>query len=254
MIVQPFSYLQAVEVAVAQLSPVIDSDTKLFLDSTNAASYPGTGNTWFDVSGNSNNANVTEIASYFSVNAFDFPGTDYTKIGTVTHNANLNVFDGNFSVIFVGSIDATGTVGAQTDLAGPFAKFNWNDNPGIGNLFIRNSSDGNFKKTLFYLNGGSVGLSTGLAFASIGDFFVLQVVRSGSNVQYYNSANTSIGSFTSSTNGNNTNNLVIGRGRNISTTNYRWDGKIAGLGIYDKALTADERLQNINYFKSKLGF
>jgi hypothetical protein len=255
MIVQPFSYFQQVVSEIATLQPVIDSSAKLFLDTTNPSSYPGSGNTWTDLSGNGNNADVSLITAYWTGSGggyFDWPGNDYTKIATVTHAASLNLFNADFTVMFVGTIDAT--AGGQSDATGPFAKPNWPDNPSMGWLINRNSADINFRKGAFYLNGTAAGLSTGTFFSTIGDFFVTHIVRSGTNIQYYDTANSSIGSFTFSLNGNNTGNLRIGRARDISTTNYRWDGKQAGIGLYNKALSAEERLQNINYFKSKLGF
>ena len=255
MIIQPFSYLSTLPIVPAALQPVLDADTKLFLDTTNPSSYPGTGNTWTDLSGNSNNADVSLVTSYWTGSGggyFDWPGNDYTKIATVAHNSTLNIFDGDFTVMFVGTIDTA--AGGTSDLVGAFAKPDWNNNPSFGWLILRNSADGNYKKTNFYLNGSGIGLSTGTTYNNLGDWFVLQYVRSGSTLTYYNTSNTSIGSFTSTANGNNTGTMQIGRARNNASFNYRWDGKIAGIGLYDKALSSAERLQNINYFKSKLGF
>jgi len=239
------------------ITPLIDSSAKLFLDTTNPSSYPGTGNNWFDLSGNGNNADVTQITTYWNSGGggfFDFPGTDYTKVATVTHSTSLNLFNSNFTIMFVGTVDATGT--GFNDSVGPFAKDDWNDNPGVGLLINRGTGGPDIGGVSFYLNDTNVGYSgaANKLFTTIGDFFVGHVVRSGSNVQYYRTNNTSFASFTSSLNGNNSNNFVIGRGRNVATGNYKWDGKLAGVGLYNKALSAAERLQNINYFKAKLGF
>jgi hypothetical protein len=233
-------------------SPVLDQSV-LLLDATNPASYPGSGNTWTDLSGQGNNADVSSITTYWNAGGwFDWPGNDYTKVATVADAASLDVLDGDFTFVLVGTVDAS--AGGLADLAGPFSMNDWFDNPGMGWLVIRNSSDGNYKKMNFYLNGGALGVSTGTIFTNLGDWFVIHVVRSGSNVQYYSTANSSIGSFTNSSNANNNNGVIIGRGRNDGSFNYRWDGKISCVGLYDKALSSDERLQNINYFKDQLGF
>jgi hypothetical protein len=232
-------------------SPVL-SQSALLLDATNPASYPGSGNTWSDLSGNGNNADVSSITSYWNSGGwFDWPGNDYTKIALVSAANSLDVLDGDFTWLFVASIDAT--AGGLADLTGLFGMNIFFSNPGAGVLFIRNSADGNFKKMSFYMN-NSNSLSTSVAFNNIGDWFVIHVVRSGSTLTYYNVDNTSIGSFTRTDNANNNNNIEIGRGRNDASFGYRWDGKVSGFGLYDKALTSDERLQNINYFKDKLGF
>jgi hypothetical protein len=238
--------------SVAEPTPVL-TDSVMILDATSAASYPGTGNTWTDLSGNGNNADVSLVTSYWNSGGyFDWPGSDYTKVATVADAASLDVLNGDFTFLLVGTIDTA--AGGFADLVGPYSMNDWNDNPGMGWLFVRNSADGNYRKMNFYLNATGLGLSTSVAFNALGDWFVIHVVRSGSTVTYYNTANTSIGSFTSSVNANNNNGFTIGRGRNDATTNYRWDGKMAGIGLYDKALTSDERLENINYFKDKLGF
>jgi hypothetical protein len=239
----------------AEPTPVL-TDSVMMLDATSATSYPGTGNTWTDLSGNGNNADVSLITPYWNAGGyFDFPGTDYTKVGTVTTAASLDIFDGDFSCIVVGTIDLA--KGGVDDACGPYSNDQYFAAPGTAILIVRNSADGNYRKMQFYLNQtveAGLGLSTGVVFTNIGDWFVIHVVRSGSNVQYYNTANTSIGSFTSSNNANNDRNFIIGRGRNNASTSQRYDGKIACLGFYDKALSADERLENINYFKNKLGF
>ena len=248
----PFAFRSIKKQAPAALSPVL-SQSAILLDATNPASYPGTGNTWSDLSGNGNNADVSLITSYWNAGGwFDWPGTDYTKIALVSAANSLDVLDGDFTWLFVASIDAS--AGGLSDLCGLFGMNIFFSNPGSGVLFNRNPSDGNYKKVSFYLNGVALGNSTSTAYANLGDFFVVHIVRSGSNVQYYTTSNSSIGSFTNSANANNNNNIEIGRGRNDASFGYRWDGKVSGFGLYDKALTSDERLQNINYFKDKLGF
>ena len=233
-------------------TPVL-TNSVLMLDGTNPSSYPGSGTTWFDISGNGNDADVNGITSYWNSNGyFDWPGTDYTKVGVVQADASLDIFGGNFTCMLVGSVDAS--AGGLSDSTGPFSMDDWNDNPGIGWLINRNSSDGNFRKGNFYLNGSGVGLSTGLWFDSIGDLFVLHVVRSGSTITYYDTSNSSIGSFSNSTNGNNNNRVIFGRAADNASFNYKWDGKIASIGFYSSALTSDQRQVNIDYFKNKLGF
>jgi hypothetical protein len=237
---------------VPEPTPVL-TDSVMMLDATSATSYPGTGNTWTDLSGNGNNADVSLVTSYWNAGGyFDWPGTDYTKIATVSHAASLNIFNADYTVLMVGTIDAT--AGGFSDLAGMWSKPDFNANPSTGQLFIRNSADGNFRKMQYYINGTGIGLSSGTAFASIGDWFVIHVTRSGNTYTYYDVNNNSFGTATSSLNGNSTGTLQIGRARNDATANYKWDGKVAGIGLYTGVLTSDERLQNINYFKDKLGF
>jgi hypothetical protein len=236
------------------LQPVL-TNSIMMLDATNPSSYPGTGNTWTDLSGNGNNADVSLVTSYWNAGGyFDWPGTDYTKIATVADDASLDIFGStsNWTLMFAGSVDAT--AGGFAGIAGPFAMDDWNDNPGIGWLFWRDTGDANYKKMQLYTNATAAGFSNNTVWSTTGEFLVLHIVKSGGNtITYYNTSNTNIGSHTNTTNANNNNGIVIGRVRNDATANYKWDGKIAGIGYYNTALTSDERLQNINYFKDKLG-
>lgn len=230
--------------------PVIDSSTVLYLDTTNSDSYNGTGATWYDLSSAGNDADVTNLSGSWDSNGyFDIGFSTYAGEGTVTHASSLDVFDGDFTVQIVGSMDDS--AGAPNDLCGMFGKTRFTSNPGIGHLFVRNPSDGNYKKTVLYVNNTSIGVSS-VAFTNLGDFFVIQYVRSGSTINYY-ANNTSIHSGTNSSNGNNTLNFVIGTA-NTTSDAYRWAGKIVNIGIYDKALSSAEREQNLNYYKNELGF
>jgi hypothetical protein len=236
-------------------TPVL-TNSIMMLDATSATSYPGTGNTWTDLSGNGNNADVSLVTSYWNAGGyFDWPGTDYTKIATVADAASLDIFgsSSNWTLMFAGSVDAT--AGGLAGIAGPFAMNDWTDNPGIGWLFWRDTGDANYKKMQLYTNATAAGFSNNTVWSTTGEFLVLHIVKSGGNtITYYNTSNTNIGSHTNTTNANNNNGIVIGRGRNEASFNYKWDGKIAGIGYYNTALTSDQRLQNINYFKDKLGF
>ena len=55
----------------------------LYLDAANPRSYAGTGTTWYDISGNSNNATFVDSPTYLSVPQpyFNFDGSnDYMRI------------------------------------------------------------------------------------------------------------------------------------------------------------------------------
>ena len=65
--------------------PVIDSSLKLWLDAGQTASYPGSGTTWTDLSGNGNNGTLTNGPTYTSSNggSLVFDGTnDYVTLGS----------------------------------------------------------------------------------------------------------------------------------------------------------------------------
>ena len=73
-----------------QATDVVTSGLTLYLDAGNTASYPGTGTTWTDLSGNGNNGTLVNGVGYSSANggALVFDGTnDYATLPTdlITH-------------------------------------------------------------------------------------------------------------------------------------------------------------------------
>ena len=253
-LIKPFAFYKPIIQQVGPIgpSPVTDASA-LLLDATDINSYPGSGNTWTDLSGNGNNADVSLITSYWNAGGyFNWPGTDYTKVATVPHAASLNIFDGDFTIMFVGTITKTGT--GYDDNVGPIAKINWDSNPGWGVLINRLTGGADIGKTNLRISGAWTVFSPSPIFLNVGDWFVVHMSRSGSTIKYYNTANQQIASGTNAGNGNNSSAITIGRGKNVATGNYKWDGKLAGIALYDKELSEAERQQNIDYFAEKLSF
>ena len=230
---------------------IIDSSTVLFLDSTDNVSYPGSGDTWYDLSPSANHATGDAFSSYWnSVNStFQFPGDATTNdSGSVSANSSLDIFDGDFTIQFVGTVDFANS-NVNLNLTSPVGLSYYNSNAGWGMLINRDSGDGNYRKLFFYQN-NAVKVSTSTIFTNLQDWMVIQIVRSGSTLTVY-ADNTSVGSTTDSTNSNNNLDLIIGR---ASSTAYPWAGKLANIALYDKALSSAERQTNIDYFGTKLGF
>ena len=75
-------------IAAPPATPIITSGLVLNLDAGNAASYPGTGTTWTDLSGNGNNGTLINGTSYSSANGgtMVFDGiNDYVDTSLVTN-------------------------------------------------------------------------------------------------------------------------------------------------------------------------
>ena len=69
---------------------VIDDSLILFLDAENPKSYPGSGNTWFDLTDNNNDATIN--GATFSTDEFQFDGSnDYLSFGS---NFSIDVHTG----------------------------------------------------------------------------------------------------------------------------------------------------------------
>jgi hypothetical protein len=76
---------------IEQLSPVVTTGLQLYLDAGNASSYPGSGTTWTDLSGNSLTGTLTSGPTYSATNggSIVFDGTnDYVQcLGSLTVTA-----------------------------------------------------------------------------------------------------------------------------------------------------------------------
>lgn len=79
------------------------SNAVLHLDATQSVSYPGTGTTWTDLSGNGNNATV-QGATTFATNKFNFSGSlnNYVSVGAVNPD-----FSKGITVSVTGDFGAT---------------------------------------------------------------------------------------------------------------------------------------------------
>ena len=60
------------------VSGIVTDGLKLYLDASNPASYPGSGTTWYDLSGNGNNGTMVNGVVPVS-NAMKFDGVDDSK-------------------------------------------------------------------------------------------------------------------------------------------------------------------------------
>jgi hypothetical protein len=230
----------------------------LQLDAGNIQSYVSASNTWFDLSGNGNNADVTNIKQYWNAGTngaayFDFPGNQNyaTNIGTITNSTSLSCFNGDFTVETLWTCDAAAT--APADNMGIIGKDSWNSNPGWGIFMYRVSSDPNFYGYYRFVgNGTELGPAKVEPTFVLNKFYYTVTTRRGSLVTTTANFNT-IGTATNINNFNNSSNIIIGRGRNDATANYKMDGKIAYISIYNRALTAAERATNYNFYAKKYG-
>jgi len=70
---------------VSYNTSVVTDGLVLSLDAANIKSYPGTGTTWYDISGNSNNSTLTNGPSY-SNSVFTFDGTNDYAVSNISCN------------------------------------------------------------------------------------------------------------------------------------------------------------------------
>jgi hypothetical protein len=230
-------------------APVVDGNLKCWLDAGQTASYPGTGTTWSDLSGNNNTGTLT------SSPGFDNPTGSITFNGSGSSSGNTITFSGTVTGASLGLYQNSFTVGAWVNnnitttgassapvgggifsidgsavAGGQYAIFNrW------GNIWVEFYGEGQ--------NGPAVSSNTWYYIAHTYNYTTKQSILYQNGVAVNTSTRTqdlvaSIGS-TSPKIG------VYGFGGSW------WNGKISSVHVYNRALTADEVAQNFNALRRR---
>ena len=227
---------------------VSENGLVLALDAGNTKSYPGSGTTWTDLSGNGNNATLVNTPTYSSSNG-----------------GNL-AFDG---VDDYGYIDYSASLAPTSAISGGGWIYYSDWNTSSGNIFSKLQSSG---YALQHSSGGAqVYLLVRLGGAYRSSAFSKSLMNSGWNhifgtfdgryiIMYLNGNAVGTpydyGSVTTIQYSVN-NNLAIGRdaaaGSSNSVEGNLTNATISNLQIYNRALTSSEIQQNYNATKSRFG-
>ena len=218
---------------------IVTSGLVVHLDAGNSNSYPGSGTTWNDLSGNGNNGTISG-ATYDSANggSLSFDGTnDYVTTGTTLTDADeLFANTGTawstsswFNVDVIGGADkaVTGRGGGTGSSATYVVYINTAD------LRVR-------------LRGGTItNISTSIA---TNTWYNVVVTWDGTTANGYLNGQfvTTLAVGTAS---KQTNTFTIGA--TASGTSSEFDGKISQTLVYNKALTASEIQRNYNALKGR---
>jgi hypothetical protein len=228
---------------------IVKEGLVLYLDAANVKSYPGTGTTWKDLSGNGNNGTLINGPTFDSGN--------------------------NGSIVFDGVNDYVNTTQIQFDRLNPFTLSAWVNTTNANNNQIINNENATYRGYQFAISsGGNVGrfylllrntTNTNFmgAFSTnhvpINTWVYLVATYNGSSLSsginlYFNGVQEII----SNTVGNNLTSTIISNettwiGQRRPSTQGPFSGKIPQCQIYNRALTAQEILQNYNATKTRFG-
>jgi hypothetical protein len=233
-----------------QYSPKIVTDgLVLYLDAANTKSYVSGSTTWNDISRGGNNGTLVNGPTFSSLNggSIVFDGVDdyVTDIGTTSTFSfiqNTGVFTINAwvkpnvlgtAMYFIGNND--GTSDAKGFFIGKLSnnRFNFTLTYGVSGQNILN-----FQLVNYYTDTNWVNVTI----SSNG----LNAIAYKNGTRFGTSNNITILST-----GDSTRNLSVGRINNFNSS--YWGGSIAQTSIYNRALTAQEVLQNYNATKSRFG-
>ena len=232
---------------------IVSSNLVLCLDAANNKSYSGSGNTWYDVSGRSNNATLINGPVYSSTlgGYFSCDGTnDYIE---VADNSSLDFGANNFTVEYW---FRKNNITTGYDNIWGVNKWNTGGTPGTNEwgLDIGNGLSGNGESIVFGVESSST------TYAMIVNNYPqtylwnqLVGIRSGSELLLYlNGAmigSSSPSSFTSSTSVNNVGRTLRIANSNLNNLYTQTDSSI--VRIYRQALSADEVKQNYDATKKR---
>jgi hypothetical protein len=245
----------------------------LYLDAANTKSYPGSGTTWFDISGNNRNFTLTNGPTFQTAGggSFKFDGTnDYATLNIANDNPmkieNFIYSNHTYEVWFYLSTftpsltDNTEVIQSLITWPGYhngifFSRTSSSGSVSIIDNHLWNSTLSNTFQTEIILTGSNSNTVTTGSWYCIHDIINYSTTQSftyinGVNINTRNEVPTS--SMTS-TQGNPANTINIGAARITST--YKWllqNGNISCVKLYNKALNAQEVLQNYNSQKTRI--
>jgi hypothetical protein len=225
-------------------SPIITNGLVLYLDAGNINSYPGTGTTWTDLSGNGNNGTLTNGPTFNSANGGSIVVDGIDDYIAVNNSASLDVGGAGNSLsvcYWVYSLVASGFdahVGKSPTGTGWIANLNWS--LGVGGLpqlrwWLNNTVTVTYNTTKPYLNTWR--------------FIVMSVNKSNNFGYIYEDGVLVASGSVGAVNLSNSAALWIGNDAYGSTANARF----ANVTVYNRALSSDEITQNFNAFRGRYG-
>lgn len=211
---------------------IVTDGLVLHLDAGNSKSYPGSGNTWFDLSSNNNNGVISgSIYSSDNNGSFNFDGND--KI-TSTNNSSLQI--------------TIGTIGAWFKAT--------NTNTGVHGIIAKQSAWGLFVwgNTLRAYSWGSpaaVRSTTKVVGDNIWHYAAMTFAETMGNPS--NNATIYLDGINvlTTTIKHSAHNVTVQIGEANASQFFR--GNIAQASVYNRVLSSTEILQNYNALKGRFG-
>lgn len=220
---------------------IVKDGLVLYLDATNPKSYPGTGTTWYDLSGNGNHGTLTNGPTYNSINGgcIVFDGIDDYVSLLSTPSIAQSVYSSTVEIIAYRNRSNAFEVmfggGSFANSAGFYVGF-------------RQTSENNFMFAYYANDQDGLTPSTNIAW---NHYTATHDVSARSRFRYFNSSLLSPSQSSGVTNSS-ANRFFIGAFNNSSAT-YFFQGKISQVKIYNRALSTAEIAQNFAATRGRFG-
>jgi hypothetical protein len=218
---------------------IVTNGLVLSLDAANSRSYPGTGTTWTDLSGNDNTGTLTSSPTYISLNNgyFSFNGsTQYVELGN-----KFNIDEGTAALWFTVDNNITTTNALNYRLFGKTTDFEFR--------FANTVSDAvNYGSLQGDLGGTNTVRTSQKNWTANQWYYATLTWNQTSNVSniYVNGVLDGTGTVSNIT-GQTTENFNIGR----SGTRGYLAGKISLFKLYNRVISAAEVMQNFNALRGR---
>ena len=229
--------------ALAHSPRIVTDGLVLCLDAGNTKSYPGSGTTWTDLSGNGNNGTLQNGIGFDSGNggSLSFDGV-YDVVNLPLSN-NLK----NTSYTIFGFVKSS--VSIQNGSSEKYLYYfrgttTGSDRFGVLFGFSSNVNFNNGKLSLIIGDGGWNGYYSSRDSWSANTWYNVAVTQSGTTYRMYvNGIQTDTGT------------AVVPQfsGIDQNTFGTKWNGNIPNALVYNKALTASEIQQNFNALRGRYG-
>lgn len=216
---------------------IVTDDLVLYLDAANPKSYPGTGTTWYDLSGNGNNGTLVNGVGY-----------DATNKGSMT-------FDGvndyiTRSAINVSYLTVSAWINWSNFISGNsgYAIISNCSSSSNGFMLYQNAESPYNKYIFFLVASGIQGISSNILL-STNTWYNITVTYNGNyiicytNGIYDNQVEKSGGPIST-----NPSNFLLGK---VGYSDSFFPGKISQVSIHNRALTAQEIQHNFNATRSR---
>jgi hypothetical protein len=228
-------------------SSIVTNGLTLWLDAGNLDSYPGTGTTWYDLSGNNNNGALKSAAQWSNLGWMNYDGNNTdTETTVATVEINTNSAQGNTveQWIYGAALNGNGNM--------PFTWLDYSfDLWWYNNLFGINNGN----SLVYGISGANSVLLNN--WVHVVAYFPYDWAGSYTNAKLWiNGVAQSMaivqGSLVNITLPSSLN-VGIGGGYTGGSDAFNWNGRISQTRIYTRELTTSEVQQNYNATKAKFG-
>jgi hypothetical protein len=217
-------------------SSIVSNGLKLNLDASNPGSYSGTGNTWYDLSGNNKHGTLMNSPTY-----------DAASGSIVTNGTNQYIAIPEISTSIT-NITMQAWVYVNLNTTGTFIKNG--SNGGGYSIGIGNNAFDQSGSNVVMLFSGRRWISTGTNFGTAG-WKLITMVLDGSSVPKAYVNGTLIGSYPDATKNPIAPIGTLNLGANVGDGNIYYNGKFAAAYFYNRELSLAEIQQNYNAFATK---